>query len=227
MLCDSLVLELVSREGEAPAEPQTKATPDGAAAQQELRAPLSIRILSGIKTLTSFPLFHARQAIFVGFFYRTICTLLGRADLLKAVPAIGLRWGIVVLIVGVSLFTPRSSFAQQNFVPPAPGRLEQPQANPLRPLPDVNRMLSPQGLSSTLKLFLVLTVLSFSAVDLYYDDQLCAVCRRVWIVAAGTGHAANAAEPGDCLAVSVFDVFRDVPGLEGKLRDRHRPLFAW
>ena len=63
--------------------------------------------------------------------------------------------------LGCSLFSPNQTFAQQNFVPPPPG-LEQPEANPLGPLPDVNRMLSPQGLSSTLKLFLVLTVLSLA-----------------------------------------------------------------
>ncbi len=53
-------------------------------------------------------------------------------------------------------------FAQQNFVPQPPAPIRQPAANPLGALPNVDQMLSPQGISSTLKLFIVLTVLSLA-----------------------------------------------------------------
>jgi flagellar biosynthetic protein FliP len=52
--------------------------------------------------------------------------------------------------------------AQPNALPQPPAPLLQPQANPLGALPNVDQMLSPQGISSTLKLFIILTVLSLA-----------------------------------------------------------------
>ena len=72
------------------------------------------------------------------------------------------RWGLLVLLATVCLINPANSFAQPNPIPEPPAPLRQAEPNPLGVLPNVDQMLSPQGISSTLKLFIVLTVLSLA-----------------------------------------------------------------
>lgn len=72
------------------------------------------------------------------------------------------RRAFVVLFITAWLFMPLEASAQPNPLPELQPPLRQAQPNPLGVLPNVDQMLSPQGISSTLKLFIVLTVLSLA-----------------------------------------------------------------
>jgi flagellar biosynthetic protein FliP len=72
------------------------------------------------------------------------------------------RLGFVALLTMAWLCIPCEAVAQQNPVLQPPLPLKQAEGNPNGVLPNVDQMLSPQGISSTLKLFIVLTVLSLA-----------------------------------------------------------------
>lgn len=71
------------------------------------------------------------------------------------------RWGWFGLAVLLVLFASNAGYAQQN-VFPQPAAPLQPAPPPPGGLPNVDQMLSPRGLSTTLKLFILLTVLSLA-----------------------------------------------------------------
>jgi len=80
---------------------------------------------------------------------------------------------------------------------------------------DVNEMLSPNGLSSTLKVMLLGT--QSSAVDPDYDHMFYPFCDRLGVAATGAGNATTPSESGDCITLSVSDVSGDGPCLEAVL----------
>lgn len=73
----------------------------------------------------------------------------------------GSRLLLLLTFLGVTLAT-SSSRAQPEPFPQPPQQIQPAEPNPLGVLPDVNKMLSPQRFSSTLTLFLILTVLSLA-----------------------------------------------------------------
>ncbi len=90
------------------------------------------------------------------FFFTNLVALLGSTAIKNG------RCGLLVLLAVVCLFNPVNAFAQPNPIPVPPAPLRQAEPNPVGVLPNVDQMLSPQGISSTLKLFIVLTVLSLA-----------------------------------------------------------------
>src|SRR5690606_5089549 len=79
-----------------------------------------------------------------------------------AAPSRGRRGVFAVVLVLLLAVFADPALAQPNPIPQPPIPLRQPEPNPLGALPNVDQMLSPQGISSTLKLFIVLTVLSLA-----------------------------------------------------------------
>lgn len=73
------------------------------------------------------------------------------------------RFRVILLLTLLGMFfAGQRAQAQPEPFPQRPAQVQPTQTNPLGVLPDVNKMLSPQRLSSTLTLFIILTVLSLA-----------------------------------------------------------------
>ena len=139
-----------------------------------------------------------------------ICPSFGRSSWPKTsrLGRVGLVLTILFLCVGPA------AVASAQDAPNSGVKLELPEGLAGGP----EKWTSPEGLSSALQVMLLLTVISLAPAVLLMTTCFVRIIVVLGLAAAGTGHAAVAAEPGDHVDRAVPDAAVDDAGLEAGLR---------